>query len=80
MVNNEPKDALTILEKKIYRMISYGALILTLICIYFASKLPTENEKLLVNIVGFALFGMYGIFGLAVKNDVRVLDLRRFTK
>ena len=42
--------------------------------------MQTVLGKNIVVITGFIFLGVGAVFGFAVKNDVRVLDLRRFKK
>ena len=77
---NNPMDKLTKFEQRIHYFICYGALILVFLCIYISVSLVSENDKFKSNIVGFTFFAAYGIFGLAIRKGVRVLDLRRFEK
>jgi len=74
---NHQKDSLTKWEVKIYTFISYGATAGVFVCMFITSLMLTAAGKDVVVVIGFIFLGIGAIFGFAVKNDVRVLDLRR---
>lgn len=76
----QKKDNLTRLELKVYGVLSYGSAFLALASLYVFTKMPTHRLQVVVVVVSFALSTITGIFGFAIKHDVRVLDLRRFEK
>jgi hypothetical protein len=73
-------DKLTALETTVYRVISYFALVVCGVCIFFVYRVNREFSLWVLNGIGFFSFVLMGVFGLGVKHDVRVLDLRKFDK
>jgi hypothetical protein len=71
---------LTKLEVKIYTYISYGATVCVFVCMFITSLMQTILGKNIIVVIGFVFLGIGTVFGFAVKNDVRVLDLSRFKK
>lgn len=76
----QKRDNLTKFELKAYGIFSYGSAFLALSCLYVFTIVPTHQLQIFVVLVSFVLSTVSGIFGFAIKHDVRVLDLRRFGK
>jgi len=76
----QKRDGLTKIELKTYGLLSYGTAIHVFVCVYFVARAQTYMLQVELTVVGFALLAVVGVFGFAIKHDVRVLDLRRFDK
>ena len=77
MTNENWKDALTPLERKVYRSISLVALAVVFYCVLLLRKYPASIAIL---VIAFVALVLAAIFGGGYSKSVRVLDLRRFDK
>jgi hypothetical protein len=73
-------DKLTPLEINVYRAISYSALAVCGVCMFFVHRVDGESAIWTLNGIGAVAFVVMGVFGLGVNKNVRVLDLRKFNK
>jgi dolichyl-phosphate-mannose--protein O-mannosyl transferase len=70
----QKKDNLTTLEIKIYAVLCYGSIGISLVCLFWNGVM--EIERTIILVVEFVVLAVAAIFGFAIKHDARVLDLR----
>ena len=80
LVQKTRKDNLTKLELRIYGFLCYGGIICFLIFGYFISQTQINNWEVILLVISFVFLTIAAVFGFAIQNDVRVLDLRGKSK
>ena len=76
--NFNKKDSLTAFERKVYKIIWSVLFFGSLASFFFALKITNHVVQNYIILFSIVLLSMSAIFGYGLKNDIRVLDLRKF--
>ena len=68
-------DDLSRLERIVYGTFCFIGGIVALVCLYFSSTTP-QSERMRWVLIGFSAFAVYGVFGLALKHQRRVIFMK----
>ena len=79
MLNSQEQDNLTKLEKRVYRYVACLALCAS-VYLMVLIKVGSLSPNLWTNMTGFMMLTIAAVFGWGRNKNVRVLDLRRFTR